>query len=346
MQKEIERYIRPNILKMTPYSTARDEYQGGVGVFLDANENPYDNGVNRYPDPAQKSLKAIVSRIKGVPVEKIFIGNGSDEAIDLCFRIFCVPGKSSAVAISPSYGMYRVAAATNDVDVREVPLNGDFSLPVDRLLAAADADTRLMFLCSPNNPTGNAFSREEILSLVDAFDGMVIVDEAYVDFSDKGTLLDELDLHSNLIILQTLSKAWGMAGLRTGLAFASAQVISYFSRVKYPYNINILAQRMAEKMLLENRLGEQVAEIKSERRRVAAALAGYPSVMAVYPSDANFLLVKFPDPRDLYLKLIDAGVIVRDRSSQPLCSGCLRITIGTPEENDTMLRIIKEYNCR
>lgn len=346
MQKEVTKYIRANILKMTPYSTARDEYQGGVGVFLDANENPYENGVNRYPDPAQKSLKAIISGIKGVPVRQIFIGNGSDEAIDLCFRIFCVPGKSSAVAISPSYGMYRVAAATNDVEVREVLLNEDFSLPVDRLLAAADADTRLMFICSPNNPTANAFSREELLSLVEAFDGMVIVDEAYVDFSDKGSLLDVLDSYPNLIVLQTLSKAWGMAGLRTGLAFASETVISYFNRVKYPYNINITAQRMAEKMLLDNKVGAQVAEIVSERKRVAEALRDCPSVLKVYPSDANFLLVKFPDPRDLYFKLIDAGVIVRDRSSQPLCAGCLRITIGTPSENDTMLKIIKEYPSR
>lgn len=346
MQKEVTKYIRPNILKMTPYSTARDEYQGGVGVFLDANENPYENGVNRYPDPAQKSLKTIISGIKGVPVRQIFIGNGSDEAIDLCFRIFCVPGKSSAVAISPSYGMYRVAAATNDVEVREVLLNEDFSLPVDRLLAAADADTRLMFICSPNNPTAGAFSREELISLVEAFDGMVIVDEAYVDFSDKGSLLDVLDSYSNLIVLQTLSKAWGMAGLRTGLAFASETVISYFNRVKYPYNINVTAQRMAEQMLLDNKVGVQVAEIVSERKRVAEALVDCPSVIEVYPSDANFLLVKFPDPRDLYLKLIDAGVIVRDRSSQPLCAGCLRITIGTPTENDTMLKIIKEYSCR
>lgn len=343
MRREITDYIRPNILRMTPYSTARDEYKGNVGIFLDANENPYDNGVNRYPDPGQKQMKALLSGVKGIPADQIFIGNGSDEAIDLCFRIFCVPGESSAIAIAPSYGMYKVAAAVNDVEMREVLLNKDFSLPVDRLLAAVDGSTRLMFICSPNNPTGNAFPRAELIRLAESFDGMLIVDEAYIDFSSQASMLEVLDSHPNLIVLQTLSKAWGMAGLRTGLAFSSELVISYFNRVKYPYNINVTAQRTAIGMIGRPEVAQQVKELISERGRVASALSSCPCVLEVYGSDANFILVRVTDARGLYEALLREEVIVRDRSSQPLCGGCLRITIGTPSENDRMLQTIKEY---
>lgn len=340
--KEILDYIRPNIRNLVPYSTARDEYKGEVGIFLDANENPYDNGVNRYPDPMQKRVRNLISELKNVDKERIFIGNGSDEAIDLCFRIFCEPGKSSAIAVSPSYGMYKVAAAVNDVEVREVLLNEDFSLPVDRLLAAADDTTRLMFVCSPNNPTGNAFPMEQLQELAESFNGILIVDEAYVDFSEKGSLLPVLESYSNLIVLQTLSKAWGMAGLRTGLAFASEQIISYFNRVKYPYNINVTAQRKAEEMLRRN-ISAQISRIKSERRRLQEALAGCRAVERVFPSDANFLLMRVKDAKKLYSQLLQAKVIVRDRSSQPMCSECLRVTVGTPEENERMLDIVKKY---
>lgn len=340
--KEILDYIRPNIRNLVPYSTARDEYKGEVGIFLDANENPYDNGVNRYPDPMQKRVRNLISELKNVNKERIFIGNGSDEAIDLCFRIFCEPGKSSAIAVSPSYGMYKVAAAVNDVEVREVLLNEDFSLPVDRLLATADDTTRLMFVCSPNNPTGNAFPMEQLQELAESFNGILIVDEAYVDFSEKGSLLPVLESYSNLIVLQTLSKAWGMAGLRTGLAFASEQIISYFNRVKYPYNINVTAQRKAEEMLRRD-ISAQISRIKSERRRLQAALAGCRAVEKVFPSDANFLLMRVKDAKKLYSQLLQAKVIVRDRSSQPMCSECLRITVGTPEENERMLDIVKKY---
>lgn len=340
--KEILDYIRPNIRNLVPYSTARDEYKGEVGIFLDANENPYDNGVNRYPDPMQKRVRNLISGLKNVDKERIFIGNGSDEAIDLCFRIFCEPGKSSAIAVSPSYGMYKVAAAVNDVEVREVLLNEDFSLPVDRLLAAADDTTRLMFVCSPNNPTGNAFPMEQLQELAESFNGILIVDEAYVDFSEKGSLLPVLESYSNLIVLQTLSKAWGMAGLRTGLAFASEQIISYFNRVKYPYNINVTAQRKAEEMLRRD-ISAQISRIKSERRRLQEALAGCRAVERVFPSDANFLLMRVKDAKKLYSQLLQAKVIVRDRSSQPMCSECLRVTVGTPEENERMLDIVKKY---
>lgn len=340
--KEILDYIRPNIRNLVPYSTARDEYKGEVGIFLDANENPYDNGVNRYPDPMQKRVRNLISGLKNVNKERIFIGNGSDEAIDLCFRIFCEPGKSSAIAVSPSYGMYKVAAAVNDVEVREVLLNEDFSLPVDRLLAAADDTTRLMFVCSPNNPTGNAFPMEQLQELAESFNGILIVDEAYVDFSEKGSLLPVLESYSNLIVLQTLSKAWGMAGLRTGLAFASEQIISYFNRVKYPYNINVTAQRKAEEMLRRD-ISAQISRIKSERRRLQEALAGCRAVERVFPSDANFLLMRVKDAKKLYSQLLQAKVIVRDRSSQPMCSECLRVTVGTPEENERMLDIVKKY---
>lgn len=340
--KEILDYIRPNIRNLVPYSTARDEYKGEVGIFLDANENPYDNGVNRYPDPMQKRVRNLISGLKNVDKERIFIGNGSDEAIDLCFRIFCEPGKSSAIAVSPSYGMYKVAAAVNDVEVREVLLNEDFSLPVDRLLAAADDTTRLMFVCSPNNPTGNAFPMEQLQELAESFNGILIVDEAYVDFSEKGSLLPVLESYSNLIVLQTLSKAWGMAGLRTGLAFASEQIISYFNRVKYPYNINVTAQRKAEEMLRKD-ISAQISRIKSERRRLQEALAGCRAVERVFPSDANFLLMRVKDAKKLYSQLLQAKVIVRDRSSQPMCSECLRVTVGTPEENERMLDIVKKY---
>lgn len=342
MSRDVMKYVRPNILAMTPYSTARDEYKGKAGIFLDANENPYENGVNRYPDPTQAALKEQLSAIKGVAVENIFVGNGSDEAIDLCYRIFCEPRISNAVAIAPSYGMYRVAAATNDVELREVQLNDDYSLPVERLLAATDGESRLMFLCSPNNPTGNIFPREEVLELAERFDGILVVDEAYIDFADQPSLLNDLAAHPNLIVLQTLSKAWGMAGLRLGLAFASAEVMELFARVKYPYNINVTGMAAATDILAKG-VDEQVAEIVAQRQRVMAELSEAECVKKVFPSEANFVLARVSDARRLYNALIDEGVIVRDRSSVKGCDECLRITIGTPEENDKMLEIVKRF---
>lgn len=341
--KPLEELVRPNIRALKPYSTARDEFSGGeITTWLDANENPYDNGVNRYPDPHQKLLKQKIAALKGVREEQVFIGNGSDEAIDLCYRIFCRPGVDNAVSIAPTYGMYRVAADINDVEMREVPLGADFSLPADALLAAADERTRLLWLCSPNNPTGNAFPAAGIERLLREFDGMVVLDEAYVDFADGAGFLPRLDEFPNLIVLQTLSKAWGMAGLRIGLAFAAREVAALFSRVKYPYNIPGPTQRVAEEMLGRD-LAPQIAEIRSERRRLASELASCPCIERVYPSQTNFLLVRTPAPDALYDALIEAGIIVRNRSRAAGCEGCLRLTVGTPAENDRLLRTVKTF---
>lgn len=341
--RPLEELVRPNIRTLKPYSTARDEFSGGeITTWLDANENPYDNGVNRYPDPHQKLLKQKIAALKGVREEQVFIGNGSDEAIDLCYRIFCRPGVDNAVSIAPTYGMYRVAADINDVEMREVPLGADFSLPTDALLAAADERTRLLWLCSPNNPTGNAFPAAGIERLLREFDGMVVLDEAYVDFADGAGFLPRLDEFPNLIVLQTLSKAWGMAGLRIGLAFAAREVAALFSRVKYPYNIPGPTQRAAEEMLGRD-LTPQIAEIRSERRRLASELASCPCIERVYPSQTNFLLVRTPAPDALYDALIEAGIIVRNRSRAAGCEGCLRLTVGTTAENDRLLRTVKTF---
>ena len=338
--KPLSQLVRPNILALQPYSTARDEYAGGgIDVWLDANESPYDNGVNRYPDPHQRALKALIAELKDVDAGRIFLGNGSDEAIDLAFRIFCRPGLDNAVSIAPTYGMYRVAAATNDVQMREVPLGAGYSLPVGALLAAADERTKLIWLCSPNNPTGNAFPAQEIESLLRRFDGIVVLDEAYIDFADGGGFLPRLGEFPNLIVLQTLSKAWGMAGLRLGLAFASEEIAGLFGRVKYPYNINTLTQRAVAESLRRD-ISAQVAAIRAERSRLAAALAACPCIGQVYPSEGNFLLVKTAAPDPLYRELVAAGVIVRNRSRIAGCEGCLRITVGRPEENDRMLETV------
>lgn len=335
--------VRKNILALTPYSTARDEYSGGavgLGIFLDANESPYPTGYNRYPDPAQKELKSILAHIKGVAKEQIFVGNGSDEAIDLAFRVFCEPRVDNAVAIAPSYGMYRVAAAINDVEMREVQLEADFSMDVAKILKDTDEHTKLIFLCSPNNPSGNSFPRKQIIELLENFRGMVILDEAYIDFSDNGGFLDKLDLYKNLIILQTMSKAWGMAGLRLGLAFGAKEVMDIFARVKYPYNISAAVQKIVAEQLIKKQteVKTEIEETKRERTRVVEALEKSPKIAKVYPSDANFVLVKTAvDARALYDELISAGIIVRDRSRIRGCEGCLRITVGTPAENDELI---------
>lgn len=339
---EIKELVRNNIRSLSPYSTARDEYDaGGLGVFLDANENPYDSGVNRYPDPYQKKLKERLSEMKGIEADRIFLGNGSDEPIDLVYRVFCEPRIDNVVSIAPTYGMYRVAAATNDVEVAEVQLEADFSLDTDKLLAATDDNTKVIFLCSPNNPTGNSFPKEQMRDILRRFQGLVVVDEAYIDFSSDAGMLPELAEYPNLIVLQTLSKAWGMAGLRLGLAFADPYIISLFTRVKYPYNINVVTQAMVLERLSAP-VDDQVGEIIAQRKVVVEAIGGMPAVKHIYPSDANFILVRFDDPRGVYAKLIGAGVIVRDRSAIRGCEGCLRITIGTPEENQKLIKILGE----
>ena len=342
MKKDINSLVRGCIAALTPYSTARDEYQGALGVFLDANESPYENGYNRYPDPHQKALKAQVAAIKGVKAENIFIGNGSDEAIDLVFRVFCEPRVDNVVAIAPSYGMYKVAAAINDVELREVQLGEEYSVPVEDILAAADENTKALFLCSPNNPTGNSFPREAILRLVDEFGGMVVVDEAYIDFAEAESLRSEIATRPNLIVLQTMSKAWAMAGLRVGLALADSRVIELMSQVKYPYNINVATMSIVSGLLTKG-VDSEVAEIKAQRAVLAEALKGMAMVQRVYPSDANFILARFDDADAVYDYLIADGIIVRNRNRVKGCEGCLRLTVGLPEENDKLIKSLKRY---
>ena len=338
-------YVRPNILALAPYSTARDDFKGGdISVWLDANESPYNNGVNRYPDPHQHQLKHHIAELKGVREEQIFVGGaGSDEAIDLVYRIFCRPGEDNVVAIAPSYGVYSVAAAINDVEFREVQLCNDYSLPVNRLLKATDPRTKVIWVCSPNNPTANAFPRADIARLAEAFDGIVVVDEAYIDFSGRGSMLDVLDNYPNVIVLQTFSKAWGMASLRLGMAFAAEEIAEIFARVKYPYNVNGPTQQRVIEHIVNDDISEHVAEIKREREALAETLRGMPMVKEVYPSDANFLLVKFDNPDATYDYLVANGVIVRNRSKLIACEGCLRITVGTPAENARVVELLKEY---
>lgn len=341
-RSEVADLVRSNIAELCPYSTARDDYKGALGIFLDANESPYNSGYNRYPDPHQNRLKEKIGAIKGMDRKNIFIGNGSDEAIDIVFRVFCNPGKDNVVAIAPSYGMYAVAADINDVKVRTVQLREDFSLPTEELLAACDENTKAIFLCSPNNPSGNAFSEEELLNIVDSFKGIVVVDEAYIDFSSTASLRTRVNDKPNLIVLQTMSKAWGMAGLRLGLAFADEYVIALMSFVKYPYNINQAAQEIVFN-LLDSDIDSKVEQLVSERKRVEEELKSMDCVKKVYPSDANFLLVKFDDADSMYEHLLDDGIIVRNRARVVGCEGCLRITIGLPEENDSLLSSLKTY---
>lgn len=341
-RRQLRALMRPNIRALAAYSTARDECAGKPDVFLDANENPYDTGWNRYPDPRQHSLKHKIASLKGVSPENIFLGNGSDEAIDLMYRVFCEPGRDQALIVSPSYGMYTVAAETNDVAVRPVMLGEGYSLPVAALTEATTPATRILFICSPNNPTANAFPLEELAAVIRAFPGITVLDEAYVDFSAKGSLLPRLAEFPRLVILQTLSKAYGLAGLRVGMAFAHPEIIRILDQIKYPYNINQPAQELAL-AALERPATRYVQEILAEREAMARFLTGMPYVKKVYPSDANFLLVKVDDPKDLYRFLLADGIIVRDRSRVKLCEGALRITVGTPAENRRLRQSLTAY---
>ncbi|MDE5905577.1 histidinol-phosphate transaminase [Duncaniella sp.] len=338
-------FVRPNILSLEPYSTARDEFKGGdISVWLDANESPYPSGLNRYPDPHQKELKKAISDLKGIAPDHIFIGGaGSDEAIDLTYRIFCRPGIDNAIAIAPSYGVYAVSADINDVELRSVALTEDFSLPVEALLAAADENSRMMWICSPNNPTGNSFSRADILRLADSFNGMVVVDEAYIDFSSEPSLLADIASHHNLIVMQTFSKAWGMASLRMGMAFAVPEIAELYGRVKYPYNVNGPTQAELLRRIAETDIRPQVEEIRQQRDYLTKTLAGLPKVRKVYPSDANFLLVKVDDADAMYSYLTDHGVIVRNRNKVTGCANCLRFTVGTPEENASVVALLEKF---
>lgn len=341
--KSLQELTRPNIWSLAPYSSARNEYAGKTArIFLDANENPYNNPLNRYPDPLQEEVKAELSRLKGVPAECIFLGNGSDEAIDLPYRCFCRPGKDNVVAIEPTYGMYKVCADINDVEYRTVLLDEHFQITAERLLAACDENTKLIWLCSPNNPTGNNLIREEILKVINGFEGLVIVDEAYSDFSRQAPLRLELAKHPNLIVLNTMSKAWGLAAIRMGMAFASKEIIALFNKVKYPYNVNLLTQRQALESLKSRADVEQwVSILLQERSRLMEAFRQLPQCKEVYPSDANFFLARMTDAQKIYDYLVDQGIIVRNRSRIQLCQNCLRITIGTRTENSELVGALR-----
>jgi histidinol-phosphate aminotransferase len=341
---ELEKIIRPNIKNMKPYSSARDEYKGQEGVFLDANENPYNNPYNRYPDPLQSDLKKKLGAIKKVDPLQIFLGNGSDEAIDLLIRAFCEPGKDSVLSISPSYGMYQVAAETNAVEFKTVQLNSDFTLDVNRLLGAIDPSVKIIFICSPNNPSANQFHREDIQFIAEEFNGLLVVDEAYIDFSPYPSVLSDLNRYKNLVALQTFSKAWGLAGIRLGIAFASGEIIAVLNKIKYPYNVNILTQRIALEAL--NHLADKerwVNTILLQKSFLMEKLKLCAVVQHIYPSDANFLLVKVKKCNELFQYLIDKQVITRNRSKVALCEGCIRITVGNEIENRILFETISEF---
>lgn len=343
--KDLKELTRPNIWHLSPYSSARNEYAGQTGrVFLDANENPYNTPYNRYPDPLQAELKSAISKIKGVPAESIFIGNGSDEAIDLAFRCFTRPGKDNVVAIEPTYGMYKVCADINDVEYRPVCLSGDFQIDADKLLNACDNNTNLLWLCSPNNPTGNNLNRDEMNKVLERFQGIVIIDEAYSDFSKQKPFRHELSLHPNMIILNTMSKAWGCAAIRLGMAFASKEIIGIFNKVKYPYNINLLTQHQALEALKDPyEVDKWVRTIILERNRMLDAFSILPICRKIHPTDANFFLVEVTNAKDIYKYLTDSGIIVRNRANIALCNNCLRITIGTKTENNELLAALRQY---
>lgn len=343
MKFEIKNITRKNILALHPYSSARDEFTGEASVYLDANENPFNAPYNRYPDPRQVALKTQIGRLKGIAAEHIFLGNGSDEPIDLLYRAFCEPGVDNVISIAPTYGMYRVAAGINNIEFREVLLNEDFTLDASVVLSAVDSNSKLIFLCSPNNPTGNALDQGQIRHIISNFKGLVILDEAYIDFCPEKSLLSNLQEYPNLVILQTLSKAWGLAGIRLGMAFASKGIVDLLSKIKYPYNINLLTQHKALEMLQSADAKENwVRTILAQRVLLIKELYNLQNVVKIYPSDANFVLVKTTAAKKIYNALVERQIIVRDRSSVELCGEALRITVGTAEENRFLIDALKE----
>ena len=347
MRIDIASLLRPHLRQLQPYTSARDEYSGSEGVFLDANENPFGSSTsqdfNRYPDPYQSALKEEIAKIKGANSAQIFLGNGSDEAIDLLFRAFCNPGKDNVILLPPTYGMYGVSAAINGVEVRNVPLTPDFQLQPEKILAAADAHSKILFICSPNNPSGNAVKREDILFLLENFPGIVVVDEAYIDFSEAASLITVLDQHPNLLVMQTLSKAWGLASLRLGMAFASPALIRVLNQIKPPYNISGLTQETVLSALQnKGKVDEFIQLILKEREFLKKELEKLPYILRVHPSDANFLLVQFEQPNQVYEDLVKEKIIVRNRSAVLHCAGCLRITVGTRAESIALLQALEK----
>jgi len=345
---DINNLLRQNIKNLTPYSSARDEYQGEASVFLDANENafgsPLDTAYNRYPDPMQYRVKMRLSEIKGVPARNIFLGNGSDEAIDILFRSFCNPGVDNVIIVPPTYGMYQVSANINDVEARKVLLTDEYQLDLEGIAEAIDKNTKLIFICSPNNPTGNSINRDDVETLLANFNGIVVVDEAYINFSRQKTFIQELTEYANLVVLQTLSKAWGLAGLRVGMAFASEEIIEVMNRVKPPYNVNEASQQLALEALGNvQQVNDWIKETLEQRDKLVLTLKEFAFVEDIYPSDANFILVKTTDAKGIYNFLVEHGIIIRDRSKVELCEGCLRITIGTPAENQTLIETLQQF---
>lgn len=343
---DINELQRENIKNLKPYSTARDEYKGQASVFLDANENSYgsplEKNYNRYPDPLQLDLKDAISKIKGVPIENTFLGNGSDEAIDLLYRAFCEPGKDNVIILPPTYGMYEVSANINNVEIRKVNLLSNFQLDLDGIAEAVDENTKLIFICSPNNPTGNSIVRTDIETVLANFKGLVIIDEAYINYAKQRTFIKELTEYPNLVVMQTFSKAWGLAALRLGMAFAARPIIDVLNKVKPPYNINQATQDIALEALQNiGQVNDWIKITVEEREKLSANLLELNTVKKVYPSDANFILVEVDDAAKTYNELVDQGIIIRDRSKVTLCEGCLRITIGTQKENETLLNALK-----
>ena len=341
---DLDKVVRKNIKTLKPYSCARDEYKGKEAIFMDSNENPYDTGFNRYPDPLQSELKEKIAQLKNVHPNQIFLGNGSDEAIDLMFRAFCEPRIDNAITIHPSYGMYPVCADINDVEMRKVLLNEDFSLNTKSIFSSVDKNTKLIFICSPNNPTANYFPDEVVLDVVNNFDGIVIVDEAYIDFSDKAGLLNCLNQYPNLVIFQTFSKAWGMAGIRLGIAFAHPAIVNILNKIKYPYNVNVNTQTIALEALKDlSQKDMWVKMILAQKKFLIEELLKIPFVKKIFPSDANFFLAQVDEPKAIYEFLVEKKIILRDRSNLELLENCLRITVGTEEENIELLNALKIF---
>ena len=345
--KPLEQLVRPNVVALKPYSSARDEFEGNGEIFLDANENPFETGLNRYPDPYQRELKKKIANIKNVPVGSIFLGNGSDEAIDLLFRIFCEPQKDGIIITDPTYGMYQVSAAIQDVRVTKVPMSSDFRITAQDILGKVEDTTKMIFLCTPNNPTANDLDRQAIMNILHGFEGIVVIDEAYSDFTSQPSFTGVLNECPNLVVLQTFSKAWGLAGIRLGMAFASEDIIHYFNKVKPPYNLNILVQKEALGQLDNlDVMKSKVGEIITQREWLLNQLSALPLVVKVYPSSTNFLLVQFERSEEVFTYLMENDIIVRDRSKALHCENCLRVTVGTAEENRKLLRALTAYSSK
>ncbi|UAB75175.1 histidinol-phosphate transaminase [Mesoflavibacter sp. SCSIO 43206] len=341
----INNLVRPNIAALKPYSSARDEFKDATSnqmIFLDANENPFENGVNRYPDPQQKDVKSMLSSIKNIPTENILLGNGSDEMLDLIFRAFCEPNKDNIITLPPTYGMYDVLASTNAVDILRVELDTDFQPKVDDILNTQNDNTKLLFLCSPNNPTANSFEVSKIQKLLTDFNGIVVIDEAYIDFSEDESWISRLSDFPNLIVTQTLSKAYGMAGIRLGICFASTEIISILNKIKPPYNVNHLTQQKAiQRLEKQQEVQNEIQNIISERSLLIKALGSITWIDTIYPTQANFVLVKVDKATKRYNQLVEKGIVVRNRTNQPLCENCLRFTVGTSEENEKLIAVLK-----